>query len=66
MPVAAYAVTGEQSSVISLTGLVISEDGNKFAKVTGEGIDALQLGNELAQKAIQQGADEILKLTSIH
>ena len=66
VPVAAYAVTGEQSSVISLTGLVISEDGNKFAKVTGEGIDALQLGNELAQKAIQQGADEILKLTSIH
>jgi hypothetical protein len=40
--------------------LVISEDGTKAIKVTGDGMDALQLGNELAQKSISQGADEIL------
>jgi len=66
VPVAAYAMTSDQSSVISLTGLVISEDGKKVVKVTGQGIDALELGNKLAQKAIQQGADEILKLVTIH
>lgn len=66
VPVAAYAVTSHQSSVISLVGLVISEDGKKVVKVTGEGSDALELGNELAQKAIQQGANEILKLITAH
>ena len=62
VPVAAYAVVSNQSSVISLTGLVISEDGRKAVKVTGQGTDTLQLGDELAQQAIQNGADEILKL----
>jgi hydroxymethylbilane synthase len=66
VPVAAYAVGNEQSSVITLTGLVISEDGEKIVKVTGQGMDALELGNELSRKAIQQGADEILKLTTVH
>ena len=66
VPVAAYAVTREQSSVISLTGLVISEDGKKVVKVKGQGKDASQLGNELAQQAIAQGADEILRLTTVH
>ncbi len=66
VPVAAYAVLSEQSSIISLTGLVISEDGRKIVKVTGHGTDALQLGNELAQKAIEQGANEILKLITVH
>lgn len=65
VPVAAYAVINEQSSLISLTGLVISEDGNKVVKVTGQSMDALELGNELSRKAVQQGADEILKLTII-
>jgi hydroxymethylbilane synthase len=63
VPVAAYAMTNEQSSVISLMGLVISENGQEKVKVTGQGMNPLQLGNELAQKAIQQGADKILKLT---
>lgn len=67
VPVAAYAeVVSEQSSVISLTGLVISEDGKKVVKVTGEGHDALELGKALAQQAIQNGADEILKLITAH
>jgi hydroxymethylbilane synthase len=66
VPVAAYAVTSEQSSVISLTGLVISEDGKTVVRVTGQGPDALQLGNELAQQAIANGANEILKLNTVH
>jgi hydroxymethylbilane synthase len=66
VPVAAYATNSDQSSVISLTGLVISEDGKKVVKVTGEGMDALELGNELAQKAINNGADKILKLITVH
>ena len=66
VPVAAYAVTNEQSSVITLTGLVISENGEKVVKLTDQGTSALQLGNELAKKAIQQGADEIVNLTKVH
>jgi hydroxymethylbilane synthase len=62
VPVAAYAEVSVKthSSGLRLTGLVISEDGNKAIKVSGEGTDALQLGDELAQKAITQGASEIL------
>ncbi|MEW6030150.1 MAG: hydroxymethylbilane synthase [Chloroflexota bacterium] len=67
MPVAAYgSVISNQSSVISLTGLVISDDGKKTVKVAGQGADALQIGNQLAQQAIAQGADEILKLITVH
>jgi hydroxymethylbilane synthase len=62
VPVAAYAETmlGSHVSPISLTGLVISVDGKKSIKVIGEGNDALQLGQHLSQKAISQGAGEIL------
>src|SRR3990172_1491543 len=66
VPVAAYAVISDQLSVISLTGLVISEDGKKAVKLTGQGTDASQLGNELAQQAIAQGASDILNLITTH
>lgn len=67
VPVAAYAQTsGDSRLETDLTGLVISEDGKRIVKVTGNGLDAVSLGKELAQTAITQGADEILKLTSIH
>ncbi|HSG41710.1 MAG TPA: hydroxymethylbilane synthase [Anaerolineales bacterium] len=62
VPVAAYATVEDQ--VVHLTGLVISEDGKTVVKLTGKGADALKLGNELAQRAIEQGADEILKLVT--
>jgi hydroxymethylbilane synthase len=66
VPVAAYAAAvSDQLSAISLTGLVISEDGNKAIRVMGEGTDPRKLGNELAQKAIAQGADEILALSGV-
>jgi hydroxymethylbilane synthase len=64
VPVAAYAEAGAQYQVsgIHLTGLVISEDGRKAVKVMGQGKDALKLGNELAQQAIADGANKILRL----
>ncbi len=67
VPVAAYAtVEGQKSKVISLTGLVISEDGMNIVKVTGAGHDAFELGKQLAHEAFSQGADEILKLITAH
>ncbi len=62
VPVAAYAEISDQSSVISLTGLVISLDGKQIVKAVGQGIDALELGKRLAKEAIAQGASEVLKL----
>ena len=66
VPVAAFAnIKNQMSTVVTLTGLVIAEDGTKPIKVIGEGIHALKLGNELAQKAISQGAHEILALSGV-
>lgn len=66
VPVAAYAVVSDQSSVISLTGLVISENGKKIVKATGQGTNSLELGKQLATEAIENGADQILKLVTVH
>lgn len=67
VPVAAYAEVSARARIsgLRLTGLVISEDGTKAIKVTGEGPDALQLGDELAQKTVAQGASEILVLSGV-
>ena len=67
VPVAAYAetVVNPDMSGINLTGLVISTDGKTAIKVFGEGRDALPLGIQLAQKAISQGANEILALNGV-
>jgi hydroxymethylbilane synthase len=64
VPVAAYAAVSSQQSVISLTGLVASVDGTKPVKVTGNGMDPYELGNQLAWEAISRGAKEILALTA--
>lgn len=67
VPVAAFSqVESQTSNVIQLTGLVISEDGKTVVKVTDEGTNALELGKKLSQQAIAQGADEILKLITVH
>ncbi len=62
--VAAYAEVDAKDQVagIRLIGLVISEDGKKAIQVNRAGIDAQLLGNELAERAIAQGANEILAL----
>ncbi len=62
VPVAAHA-TSKQA--IRLTGLVASPNGKQMIKVSGQGVDAIELGKELAQQAILQGASEILVLGPI-
>ncbi|CAG0937429.1 hydroxymethylbilane synthase [Thermoflexales bacterium] len=61
-PVAAYAqaAVGGQQSMISLTGLVASTDGQHVIRVSNLGVDSSALGNELAQQALVQGARELL------
>ena len=63
VPVAAYAISDQ---TIRLTALVASPDGKQTIKVSGEGDDPMQLGFELARQAIAQGADKILKVTTVH
>ena len=67
VPVAAFAqVSREQRVEISLTGLVISPDGQKIIRVSGQNAEPLQLGRQLAQQALTNGANEILKLITAH
>lgn len=66
MPVAAFAnIISEKTNIINLTGLVITEDGKKAIHINRTGTDAQLLGNELAQRAIAQGANEILRTEAI-
>jgi hydroxymethylbilane synthase len=67
VPVAAYAETVAELDTpgIKLTGLVISSDGRQAIKVTGDGTDALTLGNQLAHKAMSQGAADILAMNGV-
>jgi hydroxymethylbilane synthase len=62
-PVAAYAASNLQSliSSLQLIGLVASLDGRRLIRVSGEGIDPLVLGAELARAALAQGAEDLLK-----
>lgn len=63
VPVAAYAQMRRneiKSDEIELTGLVISLDGKKAVRVSGDGLDAEALGTKLAQQALAQGAKEVL------
>lgn len=66
VPVAAYAEEAVRNLVsgIRLTGLVISSDGKRAIKVSAEGQDAAELGRDLAQEAVAQGAQEILTVTT--
>ncbi len=65
VPVAAFASgVSDQSPAIRLTGLVASVDGIRCIRVTGEGINPVALGKDLAQQAISQGAGEILQLVT--
>ncbi|MFO7584777.1 MAG: hydroxymethylbilane synthase [Anaerolineales bacterium] len=68
LPVGAYAECRMMNDEcrIGLAGLVISPDGKKTVKVTGEGGDAEKLGRKLAQQAITQGAQEVLSLITVH
>lgn len=60
-PIAAYANLQSPTSNIQLVGLVASLDGRRVIRVSGEGSDPIALGRELAQRALDQGAGELLK-----
>jgi len=62
VPVAAYGDVSHETLDISLTGLVASLDGKKIIKVAGSGNEPIDLGKQLSQKALEQGAAEILQL----
>lgn len=62
VPVAAYADVRHETLDISITGLVASPDGKKVIKVSGSGTDPMELGKQLAQEALNQGAANILHL----
>ncbi|HLF27460.1 MAG TPA: hydroxymethylbilane synthase [Anaerolineae bacterium] len=55
-PVAAYA-----HSNLQMTGLAAAPDGRRVIRVSGEGADPVALGAQLAQRALAQGAQELLR-----
>ena len=58
LPVGAFAeIQGED---ILLMGVVASHDGRQVLKLVGTGISPYQVGMDLAQKAIKQGADRLI------
>ncbi len=59
IPVGAYAEIKED--VIVMQGLVAETDGTRVIKVSGQGEDPQVLGKQLAQKALTQGAGEMLR-----
>lgn len=60
LPIAALA-TADDESRIRLRGLVASPDGRRIVRVEGHGQDAASLGRELATRAVDEGAAEILE-----
>lgn len=60
LPVAAHAIL--QNDEIMLTGLVAAVDGSRVIQVMGYGRDPHQLGADLAEKALAQGAAALLRL----
>lgn len=63
VPIGAYAALqrdARDSAVIELTGIVGSPDGATLLRETMKGAHTQELGQELAQKLLSQGAGEIL------
>jgi len=60
LPVAAYATAVAPDGFL-LRGLVASVDGRHVIRVEGEGNDPQQLGERLAEQALQAGASQLLK-----
>jgi hydroxymethylbilane synthase len=60
MPIGAYAAV--RDSMLDLTAVVISLDGTRVVRTEASGADreALELGAEVAERLLEQGASEIL------
>ncbi len=61
VPVAAFA---DSQETIRLNGLVASPDGRRVIRVQAEGLLAQRVGREAAQRAIAEGASEVLAMGS--
>lgn len=59
IPVGAHAEI--KNGAIAMQGLVAATDGTRVIKVSGQGEDPQVLGKQLAQKALTQGAGEMLR-----
>ncbi len=59
IPVGAYARHADGR--IHLSGEVLSVDGRQRITVSGSGLDAMDLGDQLAQQANQRGAQKVLQ-----
>ncbi len=59
VPVAAYACPADDDA-LQLQVLVASVDGSRRIRLSGEGMEAVELGQRLASQAFEQGAADIL------
>jgi hydroxymethylbilane synthase len=59
-PVAAFANAQLSTSNVQLTGLVASLDGRRVIRISSAGDDPLEVGTQLAQQALAQGAAELI------
>jgi hydroxymethylbilane synthase len=55
-PAGAYAGLEAADGMIHLRGMAASGDGGRIVRVSGEGVDPVELGSRLAQQALAQGA----------
>lgn len=60
IPIGAYAERDEESGVLKLTGLVGAPEGDPILIAAMNGEDPEQLGNAVADKLLEAGADQIL------
>lgn len=56
----AQSTAAQSQNMISLTGMVGTPDGSTILKVTCQGEDPVRLGEEVAQRLIAKGAEQIL------
>lgn len=61
LPLGAHATV--QDGLIRLSGIVGSMDGRRVIELSGSGHEPLQLGHQLAQKALAHGAAALLEIT---
>ncbi len=59
-PVAAFAEVAPHASLVTLTGLVASLDGRQVIRLSNAGHDPIEVGTQLAQHALAQGAAELI------
>jgi hydroxymethylbilane synthase len=59
VPVAAYACPADDDA-IQLQVAVASRDGRRLIRVSGEGMEPVELGSRIADQALEQGAAELL------